>query len=306
MRVLHERAAAEYTFRAMPPLNRRAWLAAASSAAVLPALAAPPQAQSAPIGRAARRLRIHQSVARWCYQKIPLDDLCRAGAAMGLVGIDLLGPEDWETPRRYGLICTMGYAGANDIYNGLNRPENLPPIESAFRQNLPLAARAGVPNVICFSGARRGMPNDQGADNCIAALRRLVPMCADQGITLCMEILNSKIDHPDYMCDHVAWGVSVARAINSPHFKLLFDLYHVQIMQGDLIRTLQTNSAWIGHFHTGGVPHRHELDGTQEVQWDGVMRGIVASGFQGYVAHEFLPTRDPLTSLAQAVALCDV
>src|SRR5579884_4245830 len=142
VRVLHEGPAAEYTFRAMPPLNRRAWLAAASSAAVLPALAAPPQAQSAPAGRAARRLRIHQSVARWCYQKIPLDDLCRAGAAMGLVGIDLLGPEDWETPRRYGLICTMGYAGANDIYNGLNRPENLPAIESAFRQNLPLAARA--------------------------------------------------------------------------------------------------------------------------------------------------------------------
>lgn len=300
-RRLARQHAAEYTLGGMNHISRRAWLGAAgAAAAALPALAA---SGAAP---AARRNRIHQSAARWCYAKIPLDDLCRAGAALGLAGIDLLGPDEWDVPRRHGLICTMGYAGANDIYNGLNRPENLPAIESAFAKNLPLAEKSGVPNVICFSGARRGMPDDQGADNCIAALRRLTPMCADHGVTLCMEILNSKIDHPDYMCDHVAWGVSVARAVNSPRLKLLFDLYHVQIMQGDLIRTLQTNGAWIGHFHTGGVPHRHELDGTQEVQWDGVMRGIVASGFQGYVAHEFLPTRDPLTSLGEAVALCDV
>lgn len=299
----------------MSRLNRRQWLettlGTAAAAAALPLAARAQAAASAPDSLAApaaspRKDDIWQSAARWCYQKIPLDQLCQAGAAMGLKGIDLLKPEEWAVPRQYGLICSMGYAGADDIYNGLNRPENLPPIEAAFRQNIPLAAKLGVPNIICFSGARKGMPNDQGADNCIAALNRLKPMAEDHGVTICMELLNSKIDHPDYMCDNVPWGVSVVRAVNSPRVKLLFDIYHMQIMQGDLIRTIRTNIQWLGHFHTGGVPGRHELDGTQEVRWDGVMRGIAGTGFKGYVAHEFIPTKDPLTSLREAVDLCDV
>jgi hydroxypyruvate isomerase len=164
----------------------------------------------------------------------------------------------------------------------------------------------GVPNVITFSGSRNGMPDDEGADNCIIGLNRVKRIAEDHGVNICLELLNSKINHPDYMCDHTAWGVSVVRGVNSPRVKLLYDIYHMQIMEGDLIRTIQQNIQWIAHFHTGGVPKRHELDGTQEVRWDGVMRGIAATGYEGYVAHEFVPTRDPLTSLREAVELCDV
>ncbi len=289
----------------MPNFTRRRLLSVAAAAGAAAGEAV--WGKGLPVSPVVRRGRVHQSVARWCYPKIRLHDLCRAAAAIGLRGIDLLPPSHWAAPRRYGLICTMGYAGADDIYNGLNQPENLPPIEASFRRNLPLAARAGVPNVICFSGARKGMPDDVGANNCIAALNRLKPLAEDHGVTICMELLNSKIDHPDYMCDHVAWGVSVVRAVNSPRVKLLFDIYHMQIMEGDLIRTIQANREWIAHFHTGGVPGRHELNGHQEVRWDGVMRGILATGFTGYVAHEFIPAGpDPLASLRQAAELCDV
>ncbi len=288
----------------MPKISRRRLFIKSAAGAAAADLAWPLQ-QSTRL--AVHKGRIHQSVARWCYPKIQLRDLCRAAADMGLRAVDLLPPEKWAVPREFGLICSMGYAGANDIYNGLNRPENLPAIETAFRRNIPRAARYGVPNFICFSGARKGMPDDQGANHCIAALNRLKRIAEDHGITICMELLNSKIDHPDYMCDHVAWGVSVVRAVNSPHVKLLYDIYHMQIMEGDLIRTIQTNREWFAHFHTGGVPGRHELNGRQEVRWDGVMRGILATGFQGYVAHEFIPAGpDPLASLRQAVELCDV
>jgi hydroxypyruvate isomerase len=169
-----------------------------------------------------------------------------------------------------------------------------------------LAAKAGVANVITFSGSRDGMSDDEGAKNTIIGLNRVKKIAEDHGVTICMELLNSKLDHKDYMCDHTAWGVKVMEAVDSPRVKLLYDIYHMQIMEGDLVRTIQQNIRWIGHFHTGGVPGRHELDDIQEVQWDGVMRGIVAAKFQGYVAHEFVPTRDPRTSLRQAVDLCDV
>jgi hydroxypyruvate isomerase len=253
-----------------------------------------------------RRDHIHQSVARWCYSKIPLDDLCKAGAQMGLKAIDLLQPEEYEIPQRYGLVCAMGYAGGGDIKNGLNRLENHDAIEAGLRKNIPLAAKAGVPSVITFSGNRMGMSDEEGARNTITGLRRLRPLVEDSGVTLCMELLNSKVNHPDYMCDHTAWGVKVLEAVGSPSIKLLYDIYHMQIMEGDLIATIQANSKWMGHFHTGGVPGRHELNDTQEVNWAGVMRGIAASGYKGYVAHEFVPTGDPLTSLRQAVDLCDV
>ena len=259
--------------------------------------------QNAPVPR---KGRVKQSVSRWCYQKIPLDALCASAAQMGLKAVDLLNVEEFQVPVRYGLICSMGYAGGGEIASAMNRPENHAKIEEAFRKNIPLAAKAGVPNVITFSGNRAGMSDDEGAKNTIAGLNRVKKIAEDHGVTICMELLNSKVDHKDYMCDHTAWGVQVVEAVNSPRVKLLYDIYHMQIMEGDLIRTIQQNSQWLGHFHTGGVPGRHELDNTQEVQWDGVMRGIVATGFQGYVAHEFVPTRDPLTSLRQAVDLCDV
>jgi hydroxypyruvate isomerase len=253
-----------------------------------------------------RKGRIRQSVSRWCYKSIPLDQLCQASAQMGLKAVDLLEIDEWEVPRRYGLICSMGYAGGGTIPDALNRTENHDAIEAAFRKNIPLAAKAGVPNVITFSGNRKGMSDDEGARNCVIGLNRLKKIAEDNGVNICMELLNSKHDHHDYMCDHTAWGVRVVSEVNSPRVKLLYDIYHMQIMEGDLIATIGANIQWLGHFHTGGVPGRHELDNTQEVQWDGVMRGIVGTDFTGYVAHEFVPSRDPLTSLREAVDLCDV
>jgi hydroxypyruvate isomerase len=274
--------------------------------AAVPSLSSSQQQQSAPPIK--RKGQIRQSVSRWCYKDIPLDKLCAYAVQIGLQGIDLLGPEDYEVPARYGLVCSMGYGGGGEIPNGLNRVENHDKIEEGFRKYIPLAAKAGVPNVITFSGNRKGMSDEEGAKNTIAGLNRLKKIAEDNGVTICMELLNSKVNHPDYMCDHTAWGVQVVQAVNSPRVKLLYDIYHMQIMEGDLVRTIQKNIDWLGHFHTGGVPGRHELDSTQEVQWDGVMRGIAATNFRGYVAHEFVPAkgRDPLTSLRQAVDLCDV
>jgi hydroxypyruvate isomerase len=261
------------------------------------------QEQKSPIPR---KGQIKQSVSRWCYEKIPLDDLCVYAARIGLKGVDLLKPDEYEIPGRYGLVCSMAYAGGGEIPTALNRVENHARIEEGFRRNIPVAAKAGVPNVITFSGNRAGMSDEEGAKNTIAGLNRVKKIAEDHGVTICLELLNSKVNHKDYMCDHTAWGVQVVQAVNSPRVKLLYDIYHMQIMEGDLVRTIQQNIQWLGHFHTGGVPGRHELDGTQEVQWDGVMRGIAAANFRGYVAHEFVPTRDPLTSLREAADLCDV
>jgi hydroxypyruvate isomerase len=288
----------------MTKLSRRTMLKSAVSGAAIASI--PPVSwpeQNVPIRR---KGQIKQSVSRWCYEKIPLDDLCAYAAQIGLKGVDLLGPEEYEIPGRHGLVCTMAYAGGGEIPSALNRVENHARIEEGFRKNIPLAAKAGVSNVITFSGNRAGMSDEEGAKNTIAGLNRVKKIAEDNGVTICMELLNSKVNHKDYMCDHTAWGVQVVQAVNSPRVKLLYDIYHMQIMEGDLVRTIQQNIQWLGHFHTGGVPGRHELDGTQEVQWDGVMRGIVAAKFQGYVAHEFVPARDPLASLREAADLCDV
>jgi hydroxypyruvate isomerase len=253
-----------------------------------------------------RKGRIRQSVCQWCYRQMSIEQLAQSAASIGLQGVDLLQPDDYEVPRRYGLICTMGYAGGGEINKALNRTENHAAIEQAFRTNIPRAAKAGVPNVITFSGNRAGMSDDEGARNTAAGLNRVKKIAEDHGVTICLELLNSKRDHHDYMCDHTAWGVRVMQEVNSPNVKLLYDIYHMQIMEGDLIETIRGNIQWIGHFHTGGVPGRHELNGTQEIQWDAVMRAIADSGFRGYVSHEFIPTGDPLASLKAAADLCDV
>jgi len=284
-------------------LSRRQALKSGLALAALAPLAA---AQAPATTSVARKGNIHQAACRWCYQSTPLDQLLAYAASIGLKGIDLLQPPEYEIPRRYGLICTMAYAGGGEIPNALNRTENHAAIGAAFRTNIPLAAKAGIPNVITFSGNRAGMSDDEGARNTIAGLNRVKKIAEDNGVTICMELLNSKVDHHDYMCDHTAWGARVIQEVNSPHVKLLYDIYHMQIMEGDIIATIRANAQWIGHFHTGGVPGRHELDNTQEVQWDGVMRGIAATGFKRIVAHEFMPTRDPFTSLRAAVDLCDV
>ncbi|MGK6323343.1 hydroxypyruvate isomerase family protein [Sphingomonas sp. DT-51] len=257
----------------------------------------------APAPSSKRRLK--QSVSRWCYQKIPLDQLCAFAAKIGLEGIDLLEPKDYDVPRRYGLRCTMGYAAdVMQIPNGLNRIENHAAIEAQYRVGIPQAAKAGVPNVIAFSGNRKGMSDEEGAANTIAGLNRVKKIAEDNNVTICLELLNSKVDHADYMADHTAWGARVMEAVGSPHVKLLYDAYHMQIMEGDLIDTIRKNIRWIGHVHTGGVPGRHELDDTQEVNWGAFARALADTDFTGYLAHEFVPRGDPLPALAQAVKTC--
>jgi len=249
--------------------------------------------------------RLKQSVARWIYTKIPMDEFSRSVADMGLRGIDLLDPADWPTAQKYGLVSTVGYSGAT-IPDGWNRRENHDRLEKQMQESLARAAAAKVPNVITFSGYRRGMADDVGKENCILGLKRVAKMAEDSGVTIVMELLNSKVDHKDYMCDHTAWGVDVMKAVGSPRVKLLYDIYHMQIMEGDIIRTIRENIAYIGHFHTGGVPGRHELDDTQELQWRTIATAIADLDFQGFVGHEFIPRHDPLTSLRSAVALCTV
>jgi len=253
---------------------------------------------------------VNHSVCRWCYPKIKLDDLCAAGKAMGLVAIDLLNPPEFATVQRHGLTCSMvsfpTMDGLGGIAKAWNRVEHHDRLVPAYTQRLQETADAGYARLICFSGNRAGLDDEQGLENCVVGLQRILPLAEKLKVTLCMELLNSKRDHSGYMCDHTAWGVRVMEEVNSPRIKLLYDIYHMQIMEGDLIASIGRYHQWIGHFHTGGVPGRHELDGTQEVRWDGVMRGILATGFNGYVAHEFIPTKDPLVSLREAVDLCDV
>ena len=249
--------------------------------------------------------RLKQSAARWCYAKISIDDLCRQAAEMGLSGIDLVEPEDWPTLRKYGLVPAMT-AGKATIPNGFNRKENHERLEKELQERIKLAAEAKAPNVIAFSGNRRGLPDDEGKENCIIGLRRVTKIAEDAGVTICLELLNSKVNHKDYQCDHTAWGVDVMKGVDSPRVKLLYDIYHMQIMEGDIIRTIRDNFQYIGHFHTGGVPDRHELDDTQELQWRTIAKAIADLNFQGYFAHEFVPVKDPITSLRQAVALCTV
>jgi hydroxypyruvate isomerase len=249
--------------------------------------------------------RLKQSVARWCYSKIALDDLCRQAADMGLSGVDLVGPDDWPTLRKYGLVPAM-MPGKATIPNGFNRKENHDRLEKELQETIKVAAEAKTPNVIAFSGNRRGLSDEEGKDNCIAGLRRVKKIAEDAGVNICLELLNSKVDHKDYQCDHSAWGVEVMKGVDSPRVKLLYDIYHMQIMEGDVIRTIRQNIQYIGHFHTGGVPGRHELDDTQELQWRTVAKAIADLNFQGYFAHEFVPVKDPLASLRQAVELCTV
>jgi hydroxypyruvate isomerase len=257
-------------------------------------------------GRAVTKGRLKQSVCRGPYRSIPLPDFARACADMGLSGIDLLQENEWAAVREHGLICTMGYGGGGSIPDGLNVKANHDQIVRNFEQSIPKAEAQKVPNLITFFGNRRGMPDEVAIANCVEGLNRIKKVAEDHGVTLCVELLNSKVNHKDYQGDHTAFGVQVVKAVNSPRVKLLYDIYHMQIMEGDVIRTIRDNLSSIAHFHTGGVPGRHEIDDTQELNYAAVCRAIVDSGFTGYLAHEFSPTRDPLTSLREAVKLCDV
>ena len=250
---------------------------------------------------------INHSACRWCYRKIPLEDLCQAAAAIGLKSIELVGPDEWPILKKYGLTCAMGNGAGMGIPKGFNRVEYHDQLVADYEKLFPKAAAAGIPSVICFPGNRNGQDDEEGLVNCTQGIKRLMKAAEAQKVTLVMELLNSKVDHKDYQCDHTAWGAELCRRVGSERFKLLYDVYHMQIMEGDLIRTIRDNIQYIGHFHTGGVPGRHEIDESQEIYYPAVMKAIVATGYQGFVGQEFIPTgADPLGALKKCVEICDV
>jgi len=291
-------------------MTRRNFIkSAAVAAAVSPMLSKLARAQDA--APAKLKGNISQSVCRWCYSKINLDDLCAAAKDMGLSAIDLLNPPDFDTVKKHGLVCSMvSYPtvdGLGGITKAWNRVEYHDKLVTIYEQRLKEVADAGFERLICFSGNRAGLDDAQGLENCEAGLKRIVPIAEKYKVTLCMELLNSKRNHKDYQCDHVAWGTELVKRISSERFKLLYDIYHMQIMEGDVCDTIRENCQCFDHYHTGGVPGRGEIDETQELHYPRVMQAIVATGYKGYVAQEFVPKRaDPLASLRQAVQICDV
>ncbi|PJJ74603.1 hydroxypyruvate isomerase [Thermoflavifilum aggregans] len=254
--------------------------------------------------------RIHHSACYWCYQSIPLDDFCAALRQMGLSAIDLLQPNQFEIAKNHGLQVSMCYGGDLGIPHGWNNPDLHDQLVKNYSENIPVIAKCGFKNVICFSGNRNGMDDETGLQNCVKGLKRILPIAEKYKVTMVMELLNSKVDHHDYMCDHTAWGVELCKRLDSEYFKLLFDIYHMQIMEGDIIRTIRDNHTYIAHYHTGGVPGRHEIDDTQELYYPAIMRAIAEAGFQGHVAQEFVPTaRDAagkLAALQKCIRICDV
>ncbi len=248
---------------------------------------------------------IKHSVCQWCYENISLEELAENSARIGIKSIELdVYPRDWPVLKKNGLICAM--IGNPSIEKGLNRIENHDYCLNGIREGIEAASEAGFPNVICFSGNREGMPDDEGLENCAIGLEQVVGLAEEKGVTICIELLNSKLEHKDYMCDHTDWGVQLCKRVASPRLKLLYDIYHMQIMEGDIIRTIRDNIEYIGHIHTGGVPGRNEIDDTQELNYAAIMRAIAETNFDGYVAQEFIPKRDPIKSLEQAIQICDV
>jgi hydroxypyruvate isomerase len=292
-------------------LTRRDMLAGAVGivgATALPAVAQG-QAGTQPgsVGRIVKNGRIKQSICGGCLSKAKLDreQTAKLLVEIGLMGRDLVGRNEWDVLKKYDLVATM-VPGAGSIKQGLNDKSMHAKFMEDFKTNIKAAAEYKWPNVICMAGDRKGIGDEEGMDNCQAILKEAVKIAEDNSVTLCMEMLNSKVNHPGYMCDNYAWAFELCRRVGSPRFKLLFDIYHMQIMEGDLIATIKKNIQHIGHFHTAGVPGRHELDENQEIYYPAVMRAIVETGYQGYVAHEYSPVRDAIPSLVQAVTACDV
>jgi hydroxypyruvate isomerase len=251
---------------------------------------------------------IHHSVCRWCYDSIPLETFCQAVKEIGIPAIDLVAPKDWPMLQKYGLYSSMCYvAGDVSLTDGFADTKFHAKLVPQFLEVIPMMKTAGYTDVICFSGSRRGMDNETGWNNCVKGLQQILPLAEKNGITVQMELLNSKLNHKDYMCDRTTWGVELCKRLNSPNFKLLYDIYHMQIDEGDVIQTIRDNHDYIGHYHTGGVPGRHEIDDTQELFYPAIMKAILATGFKGYVAQEFIPAgQDKIGSLKKAVFICDI
>jgi hydroxypyruvate isomerase len=255
------------------------------------------------------KVKINHSVCAWCYDDLPLETLCEAAVNAGITSIDLLHPSQFETVKKYGLTCAMVGAISPDwdILRGWNRIEHHAPLIAYYKQLIDATAEAGFSHIVCFSGNRNGLDDLSGLENCAIGLKQLMPYAAQKNIVITMELLNSKIDHPDYQCDHTAWGVELCKRVDSNHFKLLYDIYHMQIMEGDIVRTIQENHSYIAHYHTGGVPGRNEIDETQELYYPAIMQAIYDTGFRGFVAQEFVPKQaDKLASLKRSIEICDI
>ena len=284
---------------------------AASTAAVAAAKLLPRAARAEESAPAKLKGRINHSACRWCYGKVSVEDLCKAGKEMGLVGIDLLNPEDFPTVKKHGLVCSMVFNPVIDGLGGIgkawNRVEHHDKLVQAYEQRIKETADAGYERLICFSGNRDGLDDAKGLENCALGLQRILPLAEKLKVTLCMELLNSKRSHKDYQCDHTAWGVQLVKRLSSERFKLLYDIFHMQIMDGDVCDTIKENHQYFDHYHTGGVPGRAEIDESQELNYPRIMQAILDTGFKGYVAQEFVPKRkDVLASLKQGVQICDV
>jgi len=256
------------------------------------------------VERIVKNGRINQSVSKWCYGKFSLEEMCIIGKKMGLKAIDLLGPNDFPTLKKHGLACSM--INTHNLTKGINRKENHAECLDKIRTAIDAAAEYNYPNVITFPGNRAGMPDDVGVENSVIAMKKIAGYAEKKGVTICLEYLNSKVNHKDYMFDNMAWGVEVCKKVGSESVKILYDIYHAQIMEGDIISTILSFKDYIAHYHTGGNPGRNEIDETQELYYPAIMRAIVKTGYKGYVAHEFVPKKDPIESLAYAVRICDV
>jgi hydroxypyruvate isomerase len=254
--------------------------------------------------------RINHSVCRWCYDSIDLDSLCKSARNIGLQSIELLTVEEFATVKKHDLTCAMvsGIGKNWGITKGWNKKENHDGLEEWYKYLIDETSKAGFNNLICFSGNReKKLDDEDGLKTCAKGLKKIMNYAEKKKVTIVMELLNSKIDHKDYMCDHTDWGVELCKKIDSDSFKLLYDIYHMQIMEGDIIRTIRDNHKYIAHYHTGGVPGRHEIDETQEIYYPSIMSAIAETGFKGFVAQEFIPARaDKIASLKQGVGICDI
>ncbi len=251
---------------------------------------------------------INHSVCKWTYNSLTLDELCEVAKSIGIKAIDLLTPTEWPTVKKHGLDCSMCYtAGKVSLTEGWNNPNHHGWLVKDYLEAIPLVAQAGYKNLICFSGNRNGMDDETGLKNCLNGLKNIMGVAEKHGVIIQMELFNSKIDHKDYMADSSTWAVDLCKRLDSPNFKLLYDIYHMQVEEGDIIRTIRDNHTWFGHYHTAGVPGRHEIDENQELNYPAIMRAIVKTGYKGYVAQEFIPAApDKIASLRQAIGICDV
>ena len=294
-------------------MSRRSAIAKVAAGAAAVAVAAKLSPASAAEESAPAKLKgnINHSACRWCYSKVQLEDLCKAGKEMGLVALDLIDPKDFPTLKKHGLTVSMvnypSIDGLGGITKAFNRVEHHDKLVQAYEQRIKEAADNGYQRVICFSGNRAGLDDQKGLENCAVGLKRLMSFAEQHKVTLIMELLNSKRSHKDYQCDHTAWGVELVKRISSERFKLLYDIFHMQIMDGDVCDTIKENHQYFDHYHTGGVPGRAEIDDTQELNYPRIMKAILDTGFKGYVAQEFVPKHaDAIASLKQGVQICDV